>query len=236
MLRTGRVLLPKIIGLISWSCRCELSGFDNLLSALRSGRPVVMITWHGNIVPVLIVRMQLRFPMLLALASRSRDGEITTALSGPFGVACTRGSSSKGGAQGLLQLNKALADEAAGRGALVGIIFPDGPRGPRHKAKPGVLQLARTADVLLVPVITGCSRRYMFRRAWDRHRLPLPFSRVVCRFGEPIDLRANVSDSPRESGEPPLDEAGLGEILAELARGEPLCLADYEAACATTGS
>jgi lysophospholipid acyltransferase (LPLAT)-like uncharacterized protein len=86
------------------------------------------------------------------------------------------GSSSRGGAAGL----RALLD-VLGRGDQV-VITPDGPRGPRRVAAPGVAQLAGLSGVPVLPCSAQTSRRWQLR-SWDRMVIPRPFGRgvVVCQ-------------------------------------------------------
>lgn len=65
------------------------------------------------------------------------------------------------------------------------LVAPDGPHGPIYRAKPGVVYMAAKADSVVVPVGFACSRRVIGRN-WDDFELPLPFSRTVAIFGEPI--------------------------------------------------
>lgn len=66
-------------------------------------------------------------------------------------------------------------------------ISPDGPSGPAHVLKKGVLHIARESEVPVVPV------RFQVRpavrlRSWDRKPVPLPFARIRVVFGEPITV------------------------------------------------
>jgi lysophospholipid acyltransferase (LPLAT)-like uncharacterized protein len=61
-------------------------------------------------------------------------------------------------------------------------ITPDGPRGPRRDAAPGVAQLAALSGIPVLPCAAQTSRRVTLN-SWDRMVLPLPFGRgnLVCR-------------------------------------------------------
>jgi lysophospholipid acyltransferase (LPLAT)-like uncharacterized protein len=113
-----------------------------------------------------------------------------------FGFLTVRGSSSRGGMRALVAARK-LMDEQG-----VGIIFTvDGPRGPRHKVKPGAVFLARLAGSPIVPVRVVMSRAKVFHRAWDKFQLPLPFSKCTIIYGDPVivpDLGDNPADMQRQ--------------------------------------
>ena len=63
----------------------------------------------------------------------------------------------------------------------------DGPEGPAKIVKPGVIAMAKLAGVPIVPGLAASSFAYHFPN-WDRHELPLPFSRVRFRFAEPLTI------------------------------------------------
>ena len=98
-----------------------------------------------------------------------------------------RGSSSKGGSDGLQQL-KALSQKGYRIGHIV-----DGPTGPFGVVKPGLLRIAQVSGVAIVPTITSSDRRWTFR-SWDRFMVPKPFSRVIIRFGEPVYVPSDLDE------------------------------------------
>ena len=56
-------------------------------------------------------------------------------------------------------------------------ISPDGPYGPAHKVKKGVLHLALQSGIPIVPLTISVSR-FIPVPSWDCKKLPLPFSRI----------------------------------------------------------
>ena len=64
-------------------------------------------------------------------------------------------------------------------------ITPDGSTGPRYILKLGVVILAKSTGVPILPVGFAGKRVFEFR-SWDRMKVPYPFSRVVLYVGEPI--------------------------------------------------
>ena len=111
-----------------------------------------------------------------------------------LGFKVVRGSSTRGGAGGLKGLIDAVAREGWNASLAV-----DGPRGPIYKVKPGVLKLAQQTQCVLVPGAAAASRRFVFKKAWNRCYLPLPFSRCVIVYGEPIIVPQNITDEEFES-------------------------------------
>jgi lysophospholipid acyltransferase (LPLAT)-like uncharacterized protein len=123
--------------------------------------------------------------------SRSRDGDLVTDLLKRLGYTPPpRGSSSKGGAvalRGLLRLVQG--------GCSIAIPI-DGPRGPARRAKIGIVSLSRLSQVPITPVSFSASPCHRFG-SWDASVLPLPFARVSCRFGEPLEISRDA-DPDRE--------------------------------------
>lgn len=114
------------------------------------------------------------------LVSRSRDGEIQAAAMSVLGFRVVRGSSTKGGARGLVRLLR-LA-----RAGFEVALAVDGPRGPVSVPKPGAGLLAARAKVPLIAVASASRRKIVLRRSWDSFEIPLPFSRVAVVFGTPV--------------------------------------------------
>lgn len=180
-----------------------------------------------------ILRLHIQAPALAMMVSRSRDGELATAMTRGFGATIVRASSSKGGAVGLLEMRRLLSSAARGEPPVLGLHILDGPRGPRHKTKPGIVTLARHTNALIFPLVLGLSRRIVFRRAWDRQRIALPFGRCVYRFGTPIDVceredaEGNGSLSAKRSSEDGAWAQRIDQAMDTLAEGDPLCARDY---------
>lgn len=182
------------------STRWVLEG-QAAFAPFEAGECVVAAFWHEHLplMPALYLRARARTPGLemQVLVSRSRDGRFIGRVMQHFGLAVAHGSTSRGGALGLREL---LAGLEQGKGV---VITPDGPRGPRHVAAPGVAQLAGLAGVKVLPCAAASTA---MRRlpSWDRMMLPLPFGRGVLVCGAAIAV-------PREGW-----EASLPEISAAM--------------------
>lgn len=138
--------------------------------------PWVFALWHGQLLPLLAHR---RPRPTVALVSLSADGERLAWGMRWFGVRAERGSSSRGGKEGLAAVVERL------RRGWDAAFAVDGPRGPRGVAQPGALAAARSARAWVVPYAVACSRKWVLR-SWDRFEVPVPFCRVVVVLGEPV--------------------------------------------------
>jgi lysophospholipid acyltransferase (LPLAT)-like uncharacterized protein len=67
-------------------------------------------------------------------------------------------------------------------GSSIGIT-PDGPKGPRHVCKKGVVALAQQAQVPIRPITYSVQERWVIP-SWDRMIVPRPFSRGVVVLGD----------------------------------------------------
>jgi lysophospholipid acyltransferase (LPLAT)-like uncharacterized protein len=153
---------------------------------------VIYAFWHGHL---LYLMYRYRRSGVYILVSQSRDGEMLSRILRRFGLPTIRGSSSRGGQRSLLELvRRARAGASAG-------LAPDGPRGPRHQAQSGIIALARLTEVPIIPVAVGARWKIEFQ-SWDRLLLPLPGSRVVVAYGEPVvvpsDADAEVLEQKRQ--------------------------------------
>lgn len=154
-------------------------------------RPRIWAHYHGD---ELLLVGRYAFRGLSVMASRSRDGELMGRALQWLGYRVVRGSSSRGGAGGLKGLIDCVLKE--GRDADLAV---DGPRGPVYRVKPGVLLLAQATGAMLVPGAAAASRRFVFKKAWNRCYFPLPFSRCVIVYGEPFRVPKDLTDAEFEA-------------------------------------
>lgn len=145
-------------------------------SCWAKGERIIFAFWHGR-----LLMMPFAYPgiPLATLISQHRDGEYISRIAVVFGSRVIRGSATRGGVRAFKQMILALKE-----GCNL-VITPDGPRGPRAKVKSGVVELARLTGAPIVPVTFSAARR-RFLKSWDAFLLPLPFSRAVYIWGEPV--------------------------------------------------
>lgn len=159
--------------------------------------PVIFCVWHNRlalslVVYEIIVRGADPQRHLAALVSASRDGGLLARVLELFGVEPVRGSSSRRGAQALLELT------TLGQKGLDLAITPDGPRGPCYRVQEGVIAVAQLTGLAIVPVVINYSRKVTFK-SWDRFQVPLPFARGDIFLGEPIMVPRDASEAAREA-------------------------------------
>jgi hypothetical protein len=194
----AQAALARLLGLylsaVYRTTRWTLLGEEHLRAALRpeAGRAQAVIAafWHENLpmMPALWLLARRRVPEMApmhghVLVSRHRDGRFVGAVVRRFRVGLVHASTSRGGAAGLRAMLRLLA-----AGDVV-VITPDGPRGPRRVAAPGVAQLAALSGRPVLPCAARSTRQRVLG-SWDRMRLPLPFGRGVLVCGAPVAVAA----------------------------------------------
>ena len=140
--------------------------------------PGIFAVWHRCVIPA---AYPWRNQRLAVLTSRSFDGEYIARIISRLGYEAVRGSSSRGGAEGLRELQGVIEE---GRSAVFTI---DGPRGPRYVAKRGATALSRITGVRIVPFYVAVEKHWTLH-SWDRMIIPRPFSRAHARAAAPIHV------------------------------------------------
>lgn len=193
-------VLALYVRLVMVSQHWRVVGDENL-RLLAGADPFIVVYWHETLpsIPILLRRARAAgmTRQAMGLASRHRDGRLVADILQNLGLEQVAGSTSKGGPAGLRGLAQALAAQKHVT------LTPDGPRGPRRVAAPGMAQLAALTGARIIPCGVHISRAITLK-SWDRMRLPLPFGRGVLVVGAPITV-------PRDNW-----ETGLADINAAL--------------------
>jgi lysophospholipid acyltransferase (LPLAT)-like uncharacterized protein len=159
--------------------------------------PVIFCVWHNRLAMALAsnteaYRLQWTSAGTAAVVSASRDGAFLASILEHFGVQPIRGSSSRRGAQALLEATTWAVEKKHHV-----VITPDGPRGPRYKVQEGIISLARLTGRPIVPLAYE-ARPKIVMRSWDKFQIPLPFARCTYSFAEPIFVPREADDAERE--------------------------------------
>jgi lysophospholipid acyltransferase (LPLAT)-like uncharacterized protein len=186
--RVALTLVPPlaavIIRVLGMTLRYEDRAEPGVAPGYQIPGPTVFAFWHRSL---LACAHRFRNLDIAILISPSFDGELIARTVKLLGFTPIRGSSSRGGASGLRNMQAAYT--AGHRCAFTA----DGPRGPLFVAKPGAAQLANSvldpSAATLQPsgkpagTWVGCFYALPDRawelRSWDRFLIPKPFSRVI---------------------------------------------------------
>jgi hypothetical protein len=151
-------------------------------------RPLILSFWHACIIPATYL---FRNAGIRVMSSNSYDGEYMGRIIHKFGFVAVKGSSSRNAVRALLGLRRALQQEWS-------VAFSiDGPRGPRHKVKPGPVALARSSGVPMATFHIAVESAWVLN-TWDKLIIPKPFSRVLLRFGKLIPILADATEKDLE--------------------------------------
>lgn len=176
--------------LLSRTWRFEHIGHPNGADAPVRG-PLIYAHWHGD---ELALVGAYAWRGMAVLSSQSRDGAIMTRFLEWFGYRVLRGSSSRGAVRGL----KGLVDMVQ-RFDCESSLAVDGPRGPIYIVKPGILKLAQLTSGKVVPGAVAARKKIVFKKAWNRCYLPVPFSRCIIVYGAPIHVAQDASEEELET-------------------------------------
>lgn len=204
-----RMLVYRIAVVIAWhlvrffwaTCRVHARpGFERAQATVRESRSVIPVYWHQHLLFGARALLDLRDDGLKVgfLISASVDGAAPAMLVQRVGGHVIRGSSTHTGARALRDYYETIVKQQVSPA-----ITPDGPRGPLHEFKPGAVMLAQLTGKPILPISIAASRTWRFR-TWDQFELPLPFSRVVIAYGDPVRM-------PRG-----LDAESLGRMQVEM--------------------
>jgi lysophospholipid acyltransferase (LPLAT)-like uncharacterized protein len=181
-------MISIVLRLLHRTLRVRLVDHGGTLPARHGGQRILAVFWHDAIPLLPIFATRLGWPGTIAvMLSWHRDAEIAAQALRHIGIRAVRGSATRGwlgAVRGLLA--------ASSRGDDVAVV-PDGPRGPRRRAKDGAAQLARATGLPLIAI--GAAARPARRLgSWDRMQIPAPFARVALVMSAPLSL-------PTERGE-----------------------------------
>lgn len=150
------------------------------------------LAWHNRLLFFPAILPAVSRKRTAAVVSASRDGQYIADLISMFGIRSLRGSSSRRGANALLDSVKIMREEN------LNVVFtPDGPRGPRYKMKPGPIMLASLTGSPIIPVSINASR-YWSAKSWDGFQIPKPGATLTLVIGKPIYVPAGLEGEELE--------------------------------------
>jgi lysophospholipid acyltransferase (LPLAT)-like uncharacterized protein len=169
----GALLIRAWMGTVRFRFDFRLPGERHPTDWRR--RRFVYVIWHDSLLFGVSLRAR-----LTTLVSQHADGELITQICRRLGLEVVRGSTTRGGGQGMLDLLHASRQSHV-------VVTPDGPRGPRRRVQPGVVFLASRCGLPIVLGGLGYSRAWR-ADSWDRFVIPWPGSTIYCVAGEPIHV------------------------------------------------
>lgn len=177
-----------VLRLVRKTWRVQIVGKQYLDQYYSNGRRCLIGFWHGNYVPV--------FPILdgykaCVITSLSTRGSIIGEICRSFGFSNTQIPD-----EPRLDAFKELLKDLEGI-AVNGTAF-DGPLGPYHEVKPGLVRLSSMLGFDIIPLAVASKRHAIATKRWDKLEFPLPFTKICLVFGKPIVIKAHIHRSEME--------------------------------------
>ena len=126
------------------------------------------------------------------LVSPSNDGEIIARICHLLGFKLIRGSLKREGDKAAREI---ITTTQNGENVA---FFVDGPKGPNHVVKKGLIRLAKMAKVPIIPAIAHTDKKRSFN-SWDNYEVPNTlYLNGVLALGEPIIVPEDISKDEEE--------------------------------------
>lgn len=181
--RLTLAIVPRLVWTllmtIGRTWRFEVLAEDGVTPAFHGFTPgrEIYCFWHQCVLPC---AFYFRRTGATILISQSFDGELITRTLELLGFHAVRGSSSRGGQEGINGLRRVLNPEV-GEGTAV-IFTADGPRGPIYRAKMGPVKLAQLTGAPIGSFHLQPAKAWVIN-SWDRFLVPKPFTRIAVSWG-----------------------------------------------------
>lgn len=187
MTLNGRIVLWCTRAAGAGYLKLGTSGIEKVEACVKEGRPVIFAGWHGHnfiSICVYVAIVHKYFKSCVIMVPESREGRMMEDFAREVGLNVVKieyegePSSVARAAVGIIKLI---------RNGSCALLAPDGPRGPHREAKGGIAVIGQKARAMVIPSSAAASRSITLRWRWDKHLVPLPFSRAIIHFGDPID-------------------------------------------------
>lgn len=170
---------------------------EDIVDQVKPHLPVIVGVWHGQHIMLPVLPIGLNGS---AMISRNFDGEVTAIIVEHYGNRTIRASGGrkqsdtlkKGGMTGFLEMLRALEN-----GDNV-VQTADIPKGVARKAGLGIVTLAQRSGAPIVPLAIASSRRFVFKNAWDRTALNMPFGKTAICTGALVRVDKDAGDAELE--------------------------------------
>lgn len=163
-----------------WSSTWKVTVFEpeSFKNLQKENKRFILGHWHGDELTMLFFVKTYR---LATMTSTSKDGELINKIIHLFGGNTSRGSSTRGSIAGLKGLINLIRKQNYNCNLAL-----DGPKGPYHKVKPGVFEIAK---MLKLPIyVSGVyyTDAIHFPKAWNKAFFPKLFASVYIHWEGPF--------------------------------------------------
>ena len=180
---TGYFVITYLVDVLCKTLRIGYRNSQVIESLEKENKNYVLAFWHGSmLLPWYLHRKQ----NMVALTSKSKDGDLLAKVLKHWKYRVIRGSSSTGGDVAL----GIMIDYAKNKSSIT--ITPDGPRGPRHKLKAGAVITAKKSGLPLILVGVGIQKKRILK-SWDKFEIPKLFTKSVVVYSDPVYVSSDLS-------------------------------------------
>jgi hypothetical protein len=187
---------PLLILGLGHTWKVLILGEEKVKEARKATGKVIYASWHSRMLGLVFTH---RFRSAHLLISQHRDGELIAQVTKRLGYIPVRGSTTRGGTEGLFQMAEKAREGDLG-------ITPDGPRGPAYHFQMGAVSLAQRTGCPIVPIACSARSRKVLK-GWDGFIIPFPFTTLIVVHGDPIQVERNCDEAGLEAKRKEAEEA-----------------------------
>lgn len=168
--------------------------YQNILDYVKSGKGVVLMTWHGRILisPLELNRLFKneikKGKKLTVLASLHRDGKIASKTMSTFNVEVIEGSTINKKKDKTKSNNSITSIRHIMKSLLKGnicVLAADAPRGPKYKMNTKVSEIVKKTKTAIAYASISYKHKKQFN-TWDAFQVPYPFNTITIEYGKLI--------------------------------------------------
>jgi lysophospholipid acyltransferase (LPLAT)-like uncharacterized protein len=189
LIRFADIVFYALVLIIGKTVKFEVENYENYEKIIKADKIPIYTFWHNTI---FLGTYYFRNRQIIVMSSKSFDAEYIARFIKRLGYGTIRGSSTRGGVGALIEMVKVMK-----RGFACGFAI-DGPKGPKHIAKPGVCLLAKKTGNPIMPFVVIPQKHWEIK-SWDNLQIPKPFSRALVKIGEPIYVEPDANDKDIEN-------------------------------------
>ena len=151
----------------------------------NNARPFILAFWHSQL--MMIGFSWKKNKNVNILASGHSDGRFGAIVGKYFNLNNIQ-TSKKNKSIYLRSIFKLLNDHN-----YIGIT-PDGPRGPKEIVSEGIIKIAKSSKVPIIPIGFWSSNNFKLK-SWDSFLITLPFSKCSFVWNNPLEIPYNIQES-----------------------------------------
>jgi len=151
----------------------------------NNDKPFILAFWHSQL--MMIGFAWKKKQNVNILASSHSDGRFGAIVGKYFNLNNIQ-TSEKNKSVSLRSIFKLLNDNN-----YIGIT-PDGPRGPKEIVSEGIIKIARSSKVPIIPIGFWSSKNFKLK-SWDSFLITLPFSKCSFVWNKPLEIPYNIQEN-----------------------------------------